>query len=150
MSDAVITSIVSAVGGIIIAIITYVISPRIKSEIYRARKKVPIHILGTWKVEWLINGGKYSEDIIEIQKWRRNNTFVGIGYNEKGNYNIYGEVFSSNYIVGFYTNKSYPSKGYLGSFTTKLSIDGKQMKGMWQGTTPKEIIEGGAVTFIKQ
>ncbi len=150
MSDIIITSIVSAAGGIIVAVIVYIISPRIKSGIYRSQKKVPLYILGTWKVEWLIDGGKYSEDTIEIQKWRGNNAFIGIGYNEKGNYKISGEVFSSKYIVGFYTSDSYPSRGYLGSFTLKLSIDGKQMKGMWQGTTPNDLIEGGVVTFIKQ
>jgi len=145
MDSTVIASIITAISLIIVAVITYIVAPRIISGIYRSRNKVPLGILGSWKAEWLIGDEVYSRDTIEIRKWGKNNTFKGKGYNERGDYMISGEVFSSNLLVGSYKNELYPTKGYLGSFMLRLSIDGKKMSGMWQGVTINEEIEGGAV-----
>ncbi|MFC1965461.1 hypothetical protein ACFLWI_00705 [Chloroflexota bacterium] len=145
MDNTVIASIISAIGGIIIAVITYIVAPKITSTIYRSRNKVPPNIIGSWNVEWMIGDEVYSRDRIEIMNWEKNNVFKGMGDNEKGNYIISGEVFSSNLLIGHYKNESYPTKGYLGSFTMRLSIDGKRMSGMWEGVTINEKIEGGAI-----
>ena len=149
MDNTVIASIVSAIGGIVVAVITAIVAPKLKSGIYRNQQKVPIAVLGKWKNEWQIDNEIYDEDTMEITKWKSNNTFTGKGFNEKGDYIISGEVFSSNYVIGFYRSDSYPAKGYLGSFTLKLSVDGKSLRGAWQGFTINEKIEGGTVICRK-
>lgn len=145
MDSTIIAGIISAFGGITGTFILVYFVPILKSKSFRRRNKTP-DILGTWENEWFIGDKLYTTDFFEIDKWIKNNKFQGIGSDDKiGRYMISGEIHY-DVFVATYEHVNYPTKGYIGTFTLKLSsAGGNLMEGCWHGFTRNDKFEGGKV-----
>ena len=152
MSDTILAAFITAIGAILIALITQVLVPYFKSKSFRSSHSIP-NILGKWKNEWFVGqeGKPFSEDTFEIEKWDRNSQFRGKGNEPNvGPYFISGEISSNRLVIGTYKDTFYPDMAFIGNFIMHLSVDGKSMEGFWQGLTKDGQIQEGKVICKKQ
>ncbi len=141
-------AVVGAVGAVVAALVSALV-PLLVSSTYRRRHHIP-DVLGEWNCEWFVNGEPYSRDRFKIERWTRDNRFVGTGHDIKGAYHFSGEVDSSRYVCCTYRSARYPDDARTGTFLLNVSVDGKKMEGVWNGLTVEGNVRGGRVVCVRQ
>lgn len=147
MDPTIVVSIISAVGGIIAAIVARVPIENMFSRRGRQQNNIPEIMQTKWSAEWRFEDGSlYVQDSVTFDKWTKNSQFIGYGeviHNDKQfKYAIEGEVAPNRIVVLIYKAEKYPSQANIGMAILKLSTDAEELNGNWSGLASKKLPDG--------